>query len=65
MIENILNNAVVGLIVLFISLTAAYGQDNNPDPMINLALVDGAVVTGSVPNDQARGIPKDILCIRK
>jgi len=42
--------------------SAGYAQgDNNPDPLLNLALINGAAVTGSVPNEQARGIPEDIL----
>lgn len=42
--------------------SAGYAQGNNaPDPLVNLALVDGATVSGSIPNDQLRGIPEDIL----
>ena len=42
--------------------SAGYAQGNNvPDPLLNLALIEGAVVTGSIPNEQARGIPMDIL----
>ena len=59
-------NATIRLVIvafcicLFSSMGYTQG-DNNPDPLINLALIDGAIVTGSVPNDQARGIPEDIL----
>ena len=47
-------------ISLFSSTGFAQG-DNTPDSLINLALVDGATVSGSIPDDQARGIPTDIL----
>jgi len=53
---------VIGALCLCFFFSTGYTQgDNNPDPLINLALVDGAVVTGSVPDDQARGNPGDIL----
>ena len=53
---------VIGVLCLCLFCSTGYTQgDNNPDPLVNLALVDGAVVTGSVPDDQARGIPTDIL----
>jgi len=53
---------VIGALCICLFSSKGYTQgDNNPDPLVNLALIDGAVVTGSVPNDQARGIPEDIL----
>jgi hypothetical protein len=53
---------VIGALCIGIFSATGFAQgDNNPDPLINLALVDGAVVTGSIPNEQARGIPEDIL----
>jgi hypothetical protein len=53
---------VIGALCTGIFSVTGYAQgDNNPDPLINLALIDGAVVSGSIPNEQARGIPTDIL----
>ena len=53
---------VIGALCICLFSAIGYAQgDNNPDPLVNLALIDGAAVTGSVPNDQALGIPKDIL----
>ncbi len=55
-------NMVIGALCIGIFSATGFAQgDNNPDPLINLALVDGAVVSGSIPNEQARGIPTDIL----
>jgi len=46
---------------LFVS-SLVYGQgDNSPDPNVNLALLDEATVSGSVPEGIARGKPEDIL----
>ena len=49
---------------LFVSVffSGVYAQgENNPDPLLNLALMDGTTVSGSIPNEQSRGIPEDIL----
>ena len=56
-----INLVIVALCICLFSATGFAQGDNNPDPLVNLALVDGATVTGSIPNDQARGIPTDIL----
>lgn len=53
---------VIGIILLFLSFSTGYGQgDNNPDPNVNLGFLESAVVTGSVPEGEGRGIPTDIL----
>jgi len=53
---------VVVVLCACVFSSAGYAQgDNNPDLLVNLALIDGAAVTGSIPNDQERGIPTDIL----
>ena len=59
-------NATVRLVIVAFCIcyfsSKGYTQgDNNPNPLVNLALIDGAAVTGSVPIGQARGIPEDIL----
>lgn len=55
-------NLVIGTLCICLFSSTGFAQgDNNPDPLINLALIDGATVTGSIPNEQARGIPADIL----
>ena len=53
---------VTGALCICLFSSIGYTQgDNNPDPLVNLALINGAAVTGSIPNDQSRGIPEDIL----
>jgi hypothetical protein len=53
---------VIGALCTGIFSATSFAQgDNNPDPLTNLALMDGAVVSGSIANEQARGIPTDIL----
>ncbi|MFQ5752325.1 MAG: hypothetical protein ACE5HI_10040 [bacterium] len=53
---------VIGIILLFLSFSTGYGQgDNNPDPTINLGLLEDAVVSGSVAPDSGRGLATDIL----
>ncbi|MBD3291103.1 T9SS type A sorting domain-containing protein [candidate division KSB1 bacterium] len=51
----------VALCISFFYLKGYAQGDNSPDPLVNLALINDAIITGSVPNDQARGIPEDIL----
>lgn len=52
--------SVFSLLLIF---SISFGQtgDNSPDPMVNLGLLDDAIVTGSVPADSGRGLPTDIL----
>jgi len=52
--------SVFSLLLIFL---ISFGQtgDNSPDPMVNLGLLDDAIVTGSVPADSGRGLPTDIL----
>ena len=53
---------VISAICAYVFSSAGYAQgDNAPDPLVNLALVDGAMLTGSIPNERVRGIPEDIL----
>jgi len=53
---------VSGLTFLLLSFTLGFGQgDNSPDPMVNLGCLESAVVTGSIPEGEGRGIPTDIL----
>ena len=53
---------VIAALCICIFSFKVYAQgDNNPNPLINLALIDGATVSGSIPDEQARGIPTDIL----
>ena len=43
-----MNKLVIVFILLFLSFSMGYGQgDNNPDPNVNLALDDGATITGN------------------
>jgi hypothetical protein len=61
-----LSNTTIRLIAVALCIgffhSKGYAQgDNSPDPLVNLALINDATITGSVPNDQARGIPEDIL----
>lgn len=51
------------LALLLLSFSSIYAQgDNSVDPLVNLALVDGAVVSGSVAEEDAGGKdPMDIL----
>ena len=48
------------ILVLFLTIISGYGQNNLPDPLVNLALADDAIVTGNAP-ENGRGIPEDIL----
>ena len=49
------------LILCFISSLSFAQGDNSQDPTVNLGLLAGATVTGSVPADSGRGLPTDIL----
>ena len=50
-------------LVLLLACSVGYAQgDNTPDPLVNLALLEGAVVSGSVAEEDAGGKdPMDIL----
>jgi len=53
---------VIGALCICLFSATGFAQgDNTMDAMVNLALIDGAIVTGSIPDEQARGIPTDIL----
>jgi hypothetical protein len=53
---------VLGMTILLLSFSLGYGQgDNSPDPLVNLGCLDEAVLSGSVPEGEGRGIPSDIL----
>jgi len=61
---NALRVVYLGLMFSVLLFSMAFGQlqgDNAPDSLVNLGLIDGAVVTGSVPADSGRGLPTDIL----
>ena len=54
---------ILGILFFCYLSTFSFAQgDNSPDPTVNLGLLDGATVTGSVlPSDSGRGLPTDIL----
>ena len=60
--KRLINIVVIGSILMLLSFSAGFGQgDNTPDAMINLGLLEDAVVTGSIEADSGRGVPTDIL----
>jgi hypothetical protein len=57
--KKLLNNMVIGMIIVVLSIATGYGQgDNTPDPMVNLGMT--GTITGNAPED-GRGITTDIL----
>ena len=57
---QILCNMIIGIMMLFLSITVGYGQSNMPNPLVNLALTQDATVSGNAP-EGGRGIPEDML----
>ncbi len=56
------NSMVTGIILLFLLFLTGYGQgDNDPDPAVNLGLLESTIVSGSVLPDSGRGLAADIL----
>lgn len=63
MYKRYISCMVTVIVLVFLAFSSGYAQGTNSvDPLVNLALVDGAVVSGSVAEEDAGGKnPMDIL----